>query len=167
MSYQIRQEGKFKFIEQGEGEPLLMLHASTTWDGRPGKCPIPRQAGIRQYCRLFSHRNGNKVQYQSDPQFFFRNILPIYFNRLPGWCQYNICRCISLSSGCKRTAFHCISIAGPLLWNGCGHRGNRQAERIQRPERPVYHCRSGAGHRPDFLSLSICQTQRLIQAPSV
>jgi len=26
MSYQIRQEGKFKFIEQGEGEPLLMLH---------------------------------------------------------------------------------------------------------------------------------------------
>jgi 2-hydroxy-6-oxonona-2,4-dienedioate hydrolase len=26
MSYQIRQEGKFKFIEEGEGEPLLMLH---------------------------------------------------------------------------------------------------------------------------------------------
>jgi 2-hydroxy-6-oxonona-2,4-dienedioate hydrolase len=26
MSYQVRQEGKFKFIEQGEGEPLLMLH---------------------------------------------------------------------------------------------------------------------------------------------
>jgi 2-hydroxy-6-oxonona-2,4-dienedioate hydrolase len=26
MSYQIRQEGKFRFIEEGEGEPLLMLH---------------------------------------------------------------------------------------------------------------------------------------------
>jgi pimeloyl-ACP methyl ester carboxylesterase len=26
MSYQIRQEGKFKFIEEGEGEPLVMLH---------------------------------------------------------------------------------------------------------------------------------------------
>jgi pimeloyl-ACP methyl ester carboxylesterase len=26
MSYQIRQEGKFKYIEEGEGEPLLMLH---------------------------------------------------------------------------------------------------------------------------------------------
>jgi 2-hydroxy-6-oxonona-2,4-dienedioate hydrolase len=26
MSYQVRQEGKFKFIEQGEGEPLMMLH---------------------------------------------------------------------------------------------------------------------------------------------
>jgi 2-hydroxy-6-oxonona-2,4-dienedioate hydrolase len=26
MSYQIKQEGKFKFIEEGEGEPLLMLH---------------------------------------------------------------------------------------------------------------------------------------------
>jgi len=26
MSYEIRQEGKYKFIEQGEGEPLLMLH---------------------------------------------------------------------------------------------------------------------------------------------
>jgi 2-hydroxy-6-oxonona-2,4-dienedioate hydrolase len=26
MSYQVKQEGKFKFIEEGEGEPLLMLH---------------------------------------------------------------------------------------------------------------------------------------------
>lgn len=26
MSYQIKQEGKFKYIEEGEGEPLLMLH---------------------------------------------------------------------------------------------------------------------------------------------
>lgn len=26
MSYQIKQEGKFKFIEEGEGEPLVMLH---------------------------------------------------------------------------------------------------------------------------------------------
>jgi len=26
MSYQIKQEGKFRFIEEGEGEPLVMLH---------------------------------------------------------------------------------------------------------------------------------------------
>ena len=26
MEYQIQQEGKFKFIEVGEGEPLLLLH---------------------------------------------------------------------------------------------------------------------------------------------
>src|SRR5882724_7279087 len=26
MSYEIRQDGKFKFIEEGEGEPLMLLH---------------------------------------------------------------------------------------------------------------------------------------------
>ena len=26
MSYQIKQDGKFKFIEEGEGEPLMLLH---------------------------------------------------------------------------------------------------------------------------------------------
>ena len=26
MSYEIKQDGKFKFIEEGEGEPLLLLH---------------------------------------------------------------------------------------------------------------------------------------------
>ena len=26
MEYQIQQDGKFKFIEEGEGEPLLLLH---------------------------------------------------------------------------------------------------------------------------------------------
>jgi hypothetical protein len=26
MEYQLHQEGKFKFLEEGEGEPLLLLH---------------------------------------------------------------------------------------------------------------------------------------------
>src|SRR6266576_2817896 len=26
MSYEIKQDGKFKFIEEGEGEPLMLLH---------------------------------------------------------------------------------------------------------------------------------------------
>ena len=26
MSYEIKQDGKFKFIEEGDGEPLLLLH---------------------------------------------------------------------------------------------------------------------------------------------
>ena len=26
MDYSIKQDGKFKFIEEGEGEPLMMLH---------------------------------------------------------------------------------------------------------------------------------------------
>ena len=26
MSYEIKQDGKFKFIAEGEGEPLLLLH---------------------------------------------------------------------------------------------------------------------------------------------
>ena len=26
MSYEIKLDGKFKFIEEGEGEPLLLLH---------------------------------------------------------------------------------------------------------------------------------------------
>ncbi len=26
MDYEIKQDGKFKFIEEGEGEPLLLLH---------------------------------------------------------------------------------------------------------------------------------------------
>ena len=26
MSYEIKQDGKFKFIEEGSGEPLMLLH---------------------------------------------------------------------------------------------------------------------------------------------
>jgi len=26
MGYEIKQDGKFKFIEEGEGEPLILLH---------------------------------------------------------------------------------------------------------------------------------------------
>ena len=26
MSYEIKQDGKFKFIEEGDGEPLVLLH---------------------------------------------------------------------------------------------------------------------------------------------
>ena len=26
MSYEIKQDGKFKFIEEGDGEPLILLH---------------------------------------------------------------------------------------------------------------------------------------------
>lgn len=37
MSFTLKQEGKFKFIDEGEGEPLLLLHglfgALSNWDG--------------------------------------------------------------------------------------------------------------------------------------
>lgn len=26
MSYEIKQDGKFKYIEEGQGEPLMLLH---------------------------------------------------------------------------------------------------------------------------------------------